>query len=884
MGKNSAGKSKKAPQTQSRVSRSRTIGKEETNESSDDDAISKRSHIPAEGETKDVRSDVVPETIDTQQKINKDSQEHDHVSIHGTSETDNDDDEQVPRVSCSATCSDETGGEREGNKAMENKVYESVVEGDDDIDVVIPLSSILTDLGCNLGQVYYQNYPTEASEIYNNTLYGYFLGKRVAYPVVKNYVTNVWSKYGLDKIMMNDKGFFFFHFDSEKGVKDVLENGPWIIRTMPIILNKWSPDASLTKENLSKVPVWVKLYDIPLAGFTEDGLNAIASKIGRPMMLDSYTSTICVEFWSRPNYAPAMIEVSSDVDLKEAIRVATPSLDGGNRTLDTVRVAYEWKPPRCGGCKIFGHKDAQCPHNIPIVEEKKKVDDEGFQEVSKKPSKGHGQNVHGKGKDGFYVGREKAKQVYRQVTKGKDTVGENAPKEKQTYGPSKLTSDYLYVGNSFSALDKLQGEVEVTENGADNGQEQKDESDVEFDDNDTGSFMENKKSEGASTPGKRFPMFSLASWNIRGLNRIWYWSSNSSLCQGGTRIIIGWDPDVVDIMVIAMSDQAIHCLVKARNDTQQFYVSFVYGHNYYVQRRVLWCELGMHKRFVGDRPWVVMGDFNVSLRLEESSSGASNMTIAMRDFQECVDGAGLSDVNHIAHPDFKNVVTNGWGLEIHGCRMYQVVKRLHALKKPLRKLTWLKGNLHVRVIELRAKLDAAQSDLDSNPHSVEHREVERATLSEYNSGVLEEELFLKQKSKIDWLRAGDCNSAYFHSVVRGRTHRARIQSILDENGILVEGSDVAKKFVNHFEKILGTSHDVNDLDRPGGLFRKVVSNEKAAMMIHPVTTSEVKGAIFDIGTDNLPGPDGYSSEFFKASWEIIGEDMSKVVIDFFHNG
>ena len=96
---------------------------------------------------------------------------------------------------------------------------------------------------------------------------------------------------------MNEKGFYFFKFASNQGVVDVIEKGPWIIRSIPIILNKWSPNVSLTKEDLTKVPVWVKLRDVPLAGFNQDGLSAIATKVGKPIMLDSYTSTMCMRSW-----------------------------------------------------------------------------------------------------------------------------------------------------------------------------------------------------------------------------------------------------------------------------------------------------------------------------------------------------------------------------------------------------------------------------------------------------------------------------------------------------------------------------------------------------------------------------------------------------------
>ncbi|GJV36870.1 jacalin-like lectin domain-containing protein [Tanacetum coccineum] len=46
--------------------------------------------------------------------------------------------------------------------------------------------------------------------------------------------------------------------------KSMLRNVPWMIRGIPIFLNKWSPFASLLKEDLSHVPVWVKFHDVPL--------------------------------------------------------------------------------------------------------------------------------------------------------------------------------------------------------------------------------------------------------------------------------------------------------------------------------------------------------------------------------------------------------------------------------------------------------------------------------------------------------------------------------------------------------------------------------------------------------------------------------------------
>ncbi|GJS65119.1 zinc knuckle CX2CX4HX4C containing protein [Tanacetum coccineum] len=80
----------------------------------------------------------------------------------------------------------------------------------------------------------------KVSTRFEHTLYGYFIGKRMAFPVVEYYARNNWAKHGLKRIMMNSKGFFFFKFDSRAGLEAVLEGGPWLIRKSPIILKKWS--------------------------------------------------------------------------------------------------------------------------------------------------------------------------------------------------------------------------------------------------------------------------------------------------------------------------------------------------------------------------------------------------------------------------------------------------------------------------------------------------------------------------------------------------------------------------------------------------------------------------------------------------------------------
>nr|GEY43172.1 zinc knuckle CX2CX4HX4C [Tanacetum cinerariifolium] len=77
----------------------------------------------------------------------------------------------------------------------------------------------------------------DISERFANMVYGFLLGKRVAYPVVTNYVRNTWGKYTLN------------------------------------------PNVNILQEDVGNVLVWVKLHGVYVTAFSEDGLSAITTKL-----------------------------------------------------------------------------------------------------------------------------------------------------------------------------------------------------------------------------------------------------------------------------------------------------------------------------------------------------------------------------------------------------------------------------------------------------------------------------------------------------------------------------------------------------------------------------------------------------------------------------
>ncbi|GKD70876.1 zinc knuckle CX2CX4HX4C containing protein [Tanacetum coccineum] len=254
--------------------------------------------------------------------------------------------------------------------------------------------------------------------------------------------------------MMNNKGFFFFKFNSRAGLEAVLEGGPWMIRKSPIILKKWSMGTSLQKEELTRIPIWVKLHDVPLQVFEEDGISLIATFIGKPIMLDSYTSFMCKDSWGRSSFARCLIEVNLEADLVDVVTIGIPSLTGDDFTKETIRVEYEWRPPRCDECKIFGHVHEHCPKKVvsPPVVTTSIVDaptvensNDGFQTMGKKKKR--------KGKAKSTNGGQFAGPLNPSTSPSMLKTAKTIPKK-----------DNFTTSNSFSALNDEEEDDEEVEN------------------------------------------------------------------------------------------------------------------------------------------------------------------------------------------------------------------------------------------------------------------------------------------------------------------------------------------------------------------------------------------------------------------------------------
>nr|GEV62574.1 hypothetical protein [Tanacetum cinerariifolium] len=400
------------------------------------------------------------------------------------------------------------------------------------------------------------------------------------------------------------------------GFSLVLEQGPWLIRNIPLMLTKWSPNMSLSKDKVTKVPEWVKLHKVPVVAYSKDGLSLFATQIGNPIMLDAFTRG----YNAVPNIDDEVV----------------------SHILEKIKVEYEWKPPHCLEC-----------HN-----------------------------------------------------EGNNVENNNGVKLK----------------NLFEKLNEITSIV-----------------DPSGDDGEAAAFGDTNKKDNTDKDDS--------------------------------------DRDVEEPYRISNHSPAVLKLPTLTSPKPKPFKFFNF--------------LAFKTRFI-------------------------------------------------------EVMESHWNTQIDGHNMFKVVSKMKLLKKPLRKLLHDQGNLHERVNQLRLELDEVHKALDTNPADFILREEECVYVQAFNEAKLDEERFLKQKAKVDWLEVGYTNSAYFHKTIKCRNQRSRIDSILNTNNVEVSGSLVPDVFVSHYEQFLA--------------------------------------AMFDIGDDRALGPDGYTSVFFKKGWNIAGDDICNAVRDFFSNG
>lgn len=161
-------------------------------------------------------------------------------------------------------------------------------------------------------------------------------------------VNRIWSSPGrVSKIVVQfiGKKTVLFRVEDEQTRRRIVQRKFWHIGEVPLVLNEWNPESEKAPPDLSAMPLWVDLTNVPGYLYSKKGLSFLSRTAGKFVKLHPNTER-CV----RLDVARVLVEVDLEKPLPKKI-----CFKGREGEDVTVVVHYPWLPPCCDVCSKWGH-------------------------------------------------------------------------------------------------------------------------------------------------------------------------------------------------------------------------------------------------------------------------------------------------------------------------------------------------------------------------------------------------------------------------------------------------------------------------------------------------------------------------------------------------
>ncbi|GKD43550.1 RNA-directed DNA polymerase, eukaryota, reverse transcriptase zinc-binding domain protein [Tanacetum coccineum] len=484
------------------------------------------------------------------------------------------------------------------------------------------------------------------------------------------------DEYGFKDIVDVSNGVFFIKFHNDEGLESVVNSGPWMVR----------------------------VCNVPLEAWATNGISALASRIGKPLVMDNVTAEMCKVRFSRVRFARVLVEVSAKKSLPNEIEIVYRDKNKMELCRKIVQAKYDWVPSRCLECCVFGHNEGLCKKNKPaenhVVDNDETIKDQrndarknseknGFIEVNNRKFNGvrnryknNNRNHKQLQNQGMGVQKDKPESQIMFQRKEKEALDVSSKEatsvsstpnispiknvEVQSDSPNgsssrgKVWSVYKHVLNDIrKSANKyfILEELDDDHNLAEVNDVYADENGIEFKIgcwNIRGLSTSEKQTEVRKfISDESLSMCAVIETQLKAKNlqkigdfvfKSWSWIENKRYCDKGCRIMVGWNSDFVNMNIVHYCKQSVLCKLEAiKGDLFMFY-TIIYAANEGSGRMEFWKDQRQYKRVVGNNVYAIMGDMNVTLDPKEHSVGSSFIFKDMNDFKECVNDIEVEDV------------------------------------------------------------------------------------------------------------------------------------------------------------------------------------------------------------------------------------------------
>jgi hypothetical protein len=187
------------------------------------------------------------------------------------------------------------------------------------------------------------------------------------------------------------------------------------------------------------------------------------------------------------------------------------------------------------------------------------------------------------------------------------------------------------------------------------------------------------------------------------------------------------------------------------------------------------------------------------------------------------------------------------------------------------------GSVRKEIKSLREALEEAKTRSLVSDTSREVRDLEMKLHELYES----EEIMFKQRSRHDWLKAGDRNTRYFQNRATHRRRKNTVKFLLRPDGSRCDTDEGMREMAWAFYADLYTSEGSTDMNCILNQIEEFVTSDMNDELTAIVSDKEIEMALFQMGPTKSPGPDGLPALFFQRHWADLKGAIGAAVRDFF---
>ncbi|KAM6567220.1 hypothetical protein CsatA_026348 [Cannabis sativa] len=382
-------------------------------------------------------------------------------------------------------------------------------------------------------------------------------------------------------------------------------------------------------------------------------------------------------------------------------------------------------------------------------------------------------------------------------------------------------------------------------------------------------------------------------------------SPRSGLSGG---LLLLWK-DEVEISLLHMGSTFFDCYMTIENSPTVHLTCF-YGAPEVHNRQASWTLLERLADVAPHLPWFVIGDFNEILSNSNKSGGALRSESQMDAFRKAIDKGCLYETlvdgdpftwakNQAAANTLKErldwcFINNHWNFffespQVHHLDYFQSDHRAIsatisllspqiANKKRRSRFRYEKliKESQSRVEQLNNSLNQSSSHFDELKHA-------ESILDEL---LEQEEVYWQQRSRVDWLACGDKNTKSFHTKASARQTNNHIKFLYNNVGGKAFSTADISTIVQDFYADLFQAGDLDEcaLAHTLDCIPTLVTNADKDALLAPFTTTKVDSALKSMSSDKSPGIDGMSAMFYQQHWSIVGDLVSRAVLNILNHG